>query len=79
MQSLHIGKLTNKWVFFSKITPLDYHNELKRGERSDTYLTHVCRLPQSIESLERMDKNWIFQPTLWHSLAIEVYCADRGH
>ena len=27
-------------------------NKLKRGERNDTYLIHVCSLPQSIESSE---------------------------
>ena len=29
---------------------------LKRGEGSDTYLTHVCRMLQSVDGLERMDK-----------------------
>ena len=29
---------------------------LKTGEMSDTYLTHVCRLWQSVDSLERIDK-----------------------
>ena len=28
---------------------------LKRGERSDIYQTQVCRLPQSIKCLERID------------------------
>ena len=28
----------------------------KRIERSDAYLTHVCRLPLNIESLQRIDK-----------------------
>ena len=32
---------------------------LKRGERSDTYLTHVCSL-SSIESQERLDKTGAF-------------------
>ena len=32
-------------------------NGLKRGERSDIYLTHVCRRPQSIKSVERIGKN----------------------
>ena len=31
-------------------------NWLQRDERSDTYLAHVCRLSQSLESLERTDK-----------------------
>ena len=31
-------------------------NRIKRGERSDTYLTHVYRLPWSIGSPERTDK-----------------------
>ena len=31
-------------------------NRLKRGERSNTYLTHVCKLPWSVQSLERIDK-----------------------
>jgi len=26
---------------------------LKREEKSDTYLIHICRLPQSVKSLER--------------------------
>ena len=44
-------------------------NWLKRGERSDTYLTHV-RLPQSVQGLERIGKNiGSFQPTLWLSSA----------
>ena len=30
---------------------------LKRGERSNTYLIHICRLLQSNESVERIDKN----------------------
>ena len=30
---------------------------LKRGERSDTYLTHFCRLPQSVVCVEnKIDK-----------------------
>ena len=29
---------------------------LKMGEKCDTYLTHVCRQPQSIESSERTDR-----------------------
>ena len=28
---------------------------LKRGERSNTYLTHVCRLPKNGERLERIN------------------------
>ena len=35
-------------------------NLLKRGERSDTYLTHVLRLLQSIENLEKIGKNLKF-------------------
>jgi hypothetical protein len=31
----------------------------KRGE-NDTYLTHICRLLQIIESLGRTDKKWSF-------------------
>ena len=30
---------------------------LNRGERSNTYLTHVCRLRQSIDRLERIEKS----------------------
>jgi hypothetical protein len=36
-------------------------NLLKRGERSDTYLIHLCRLLQSIEALERINK--ILEPS----------------
>ena len=32
-------------------------NKLEEGERSDTYLTHVCRLPLSTETVEKMDIN----------------------
>ena len=28
-----------------------------RGRKSDAYLANVCRLPQNIESIERIDKN----------------------
>ena len=34
---------------------------VKKGERSDTYLTHVCRLPQSKESLEDVKKSGFHQ------------------
>ena len=30
---------------------------LKRKEKSNTYLTHVCRLLQSLERLERIEKS----------------------
>ena len=32
-------------------------NRLKRGERSNAYLTHAYRLPQSVESLGRINEN----------------------
>ena len=44
-------------------------NWLKRGERSDTYVIHICRLPQSLQSLQRLEKNWNFSQL---SLAVEV-------
>ena len=31
-------------------------NRLKRGERNNTCPTHICRLLQSLESLEKIDK-----------------------
>ena len=45
---------------------------LKRRERNNTYLTHVCRLLWSIECLEKIKTNRSFQPpALWLSLAVE--------
>ena len=41
-------------------------NCLKSGKRSDIYLTHVYRLPQSVESLKRIDKKTGF------SSAVEI-------
>ena len=35
-------------------------NRIKRAERSNTFLTHVCNLPQSIKSQERVDNNRVF-------------------
>jgi hypothetical protein len=32
------------------------HKLVKKGERSNTYLTHVCRLSHRTECLERTDK-----------------------
>ena len=29
---------------------------LNRGEKCDTYLTHVCRLLQNVDSLERIGR-----------------------
>ena len=29
---------------------------LNKEEMNDTYLTHVCRLPQSIQNLEKIEK-----------------------
>ena len=31
-------------------------NRLKKGQRSDTYLPHICRLPWSIENPKRTEK-----------------------
>jgi hypothetical protein len=39
---------------FATISPIIFKKLLKRGERSDIYLTLVCRLPQSEENLERL-------------------------
>ena len=58
---------------WGSIIPLQlFLNKVKRGEKSITYLTHVYRLPQSIESPERTDKKQEFQSTLWLSTAVEV-------
>ena len=39
------------------VTQKEYSkNRLKRGESSYAYLTRVCRLPRSVESLERIDE-----------------------
>ena len=35
-------------------------NRLKRGEKSDTYMTHVCSPLQSIENRERVEKTGAF-------------------
>jgi hypothetical protein len=35
-------------------------NCLTKGERRDTYLTHVCRLLQSVKCVERIDKKLKF-------------------
>ena len=34
-----------------------------RRERSDTYLTHVCRLLQRVGILEKLEKDRNFQPS----------------
>ena len=48
-------------------------NGLKWGERIDAYLTHVCRLPQNVESLERTDKN----PELSANTVAFISCRSR--
>ena len=48
-------------------------NRLKRVERNDTYLNHVCRLPLSIVSLERIDK----KPKLSANTATFISCRSR--
>ena len=58
-------------------------NCLKRRERSDSYLTHVCRLSQSVESLKRIDKKtstadefpqcWLKAPVFFLSIISRLY------
>ena len=45
----------------------------KREETSDTYLTHVCRLLQSVESLERTDK----KPELSVNFVAFISCRSK--
>jgi hypothetical protein len=48
----------------------------KRGERNDTYLTHVSRLLQSIDSLEKIEKNKSFQSDQSISLSLNYILAN---
>ena len=48
-------------------------SNMKRGEKSNTYLTHVCILLQNVESLERMEKNGSFSKC-WLSTAVLDFC-----
>ena len=59
-------------------------NRITRGERSDTYLTHVCSLLRIIEMLERVDKTrasastvafiWLKAPVLFSLASISTLC-----
>ena len=49
-------------------------NGFKRGKTSDTYLTHVCRLSRSLESLVKIDKSWGFYP-----MSSLLVIADESH
>jgi hypothetical protein len=44
-------------------------NSLKEGVRSDSYLTHVCKLPWKVQ--REQIENRTFQPTLWLSSAAD--------
>ena len=66
------------FFFYLSIRPTSkvclFHKKwLNRGERRVTYLTHVCGLPRSVESLEnrRKQKTVAFSQTLWLLLAVK--------
>ena len=53
---------------------------LKGGERSETYLTQVCRLPQSLESFEIIQKNKDEKQKLSAStVALTLYSQWKPH
>ena len=61
------GEITKKW--------------LNKGER-DTCLTHVCKLPWSIECFEKIEKTEAFNQYCISFLCFEAVCScvsGRGH
>ena len=49
-------------------------DRLKGEERSDTYLIHVCSLPQSEESLERLAESSCFYPLFLDNVQSMANC-----
>jgi hypothetical protein len=47
-------------------------NMLKKGEKCNTYLSHVYRYLLSIEDQNENIKTGSFQPTLWLSSAVQL-------
>ena len=59
-------------------------NKLKRGQKCDIYLTHVCRQPWSVERSERTQRkqelsaNTVAFTSCRSRLTIMLACAGRG-
>ena len=66
-KSSHMPIFSLVLVFYLLVTIL-----VKNGRKSDTYLTHICRLPWCIESPQRIDKKPELSAHTVLSSAVEV-------